>query len=195
MQIYSFVPSLSPYPRGASHRSFSSRMLAAITVVGIVLGFGLLSGCGDAASDAPFETVFNPCEPLVIAAQPGTRPAELASLDAAIAMWNEAADLKLTRDEIADAPRIPVYFEDGASFVHGFYSDESGTVTINHKLSAREHTITAAHELGHAFDLHHVEESTRRSLMNKGNLSTELTAADVDTLHRRWPQCGPTLAP
>jgi hypothetical protein len=175
----------------------SSRVFNLLAQFGVAVGVGVVGffacagavGCGQAASDAPFETVYNPCRPLVVEAQAGVDPQESASLDAAIELWNAVGPLKLTREPVADAPTIPVYFEDGAAFMHGYYSDELGTVTVNHQLSPREHIITLAHELGHAFGLHHVERETRRSLMNPGNLHTGPTPADVKRLMGLWPEC------
>lgn len=157
------------------------------------LSCGLLA-CGDLADDAPINRVFNPCETLTIVTPEELSGAQSSSLDQAIALWNERAPLKLTRAAAADAPSIPVFFRQGAAFVHGYYNDSAGSITINQQLNERPAAITLAHELGHAFGLHHVDPKTRASVMNPANLSTKPTAEDAALVGELWPECQPTSA-
>lgn len=148
-----------------------------------------LPACGSQHNDQTIDTVYNPCEPLVVVTEPDATAAHIESVDQALRMWNDLAPLQLTRQPVADAPRIPVVFEKGAPFVHGVYEDQTGEVIVNTELSDRERTITVAHELGHAFGLHHVDRDQRRSLMNAGNLETTLTEHDVAVVLQRWNGC------
>ncbi len=149
-----------------------------------------ISGCGPAEHDPVFDVTYDPCLPVVVEPVGTLRDSELASIDLALTMWNAAGPLQLTRQEIADAPRLPVRFEKGAPFVNGYYDDEIGEIIINRSLTdSRQRTITIAHELGHAFGLRHIARHKRRSLMNSGNLETPLTESDVDLVVQRWEGC------
>lgn len=164
----------------------SSRLLIGCILCGLVL-----AGCADGMDETGDPLLFDPCEPLVVRAHGELSAQESASLDAAIALWNAAGPFQLTREAPAPVPSIPVIFKTSASFVHGFYSPEDGSVTINRKLTLRGSTITVAHELGHAFGLRHVGRGTRSSVMNPANLTTEPTAQDAARLRELWPSCTP----
>lgn len=148
-----------------------------------------VGACGSPDGAETIETVFDPCQPLVVETDQALSQAQSQSIDDALAMWNAAGPLKLTRQAVADAPRIPVRFERSVGFMHGYYEDETGEVIVNRRLTRHEHSVVLAHELGHAFGLYHVSPSQRRSLMNPGNLDTELTDADVERVVQLWPSC------
>jgi hypothetical protein len=163
------------------------------------------TSCGPAENDTVFDVTYNPCERLVVEPAHELRPAERDAIEGAVSMWNDAAalglrgpnrrDQNLEDQDLGDQPasttmRIPVRFEPAAGFVNGYYDDEAGEVIINRNLTgARERTITLAHELGHAFGLRHVAPQKRRSLMNAGNLDTEVTQRDIEVLRKRWQGC------
>jgi hypothetical protein len=164
--------------------SFFSLLCVQLTVVLAT------TGCGPSEKDHVFDVTYNPCEPLAIRAASDLRPDEIDTIDRAVDMWNQAADVQLQSEPLADAVHIPVRFEEGAGFINGYYDDEAGEVIINRNLAdTRERTITLAHELGHAFGLRHVARDQRLSLMNAGNLDTELTERDTEALRARWPGC------
>jgi hypothetical protein len=141
--------------------------------------------------DTVFDIVFDPCQPLVVVPADDTSPAERASIEAAVAMWNERAGSRLVFDDVAGAPRLPIGFEDAPGAFYGVYEDELGRILINRRLSdSSERTITIAHEVGHAFDLRHVDRDERTSLMNTPNLTTELQDGDVEVLRALWGACG-----
>lgn len=167
-----------------SHVSLSPRLLIGCILCGVVL-----AGCADAMQDPGEAILFDPCRPLVVRADGELSAQELASLDAAIELWNASGPFKLMREAPAAVPSILVAFKKSASFVHGFYTPEDGSVTINSKLNLRGSTITVAHELGHAFGLRHVGRGTRASVMNPANLTTEPTAQDAEYLSALWPSC------
>ncbi|MFP4598193.1 MAG: DUF6782 family putative metallopeptidase [Persicimonas sp.] len=154
----------------------------------------LVAGCGNTEHDSTLDVVYNPCEPLNIEVQGEADADQLASVDEALAMWNQLAPVALNREAADAATTIPVRFESGAPMLHGYYEDETGEVIINRSLSdERARAITVAHELGHAFGLRHVAAKKRSSLMNSGNLDTGLTDADADALLLRWNDCAAAM--
>lgn len=150
------------------------------------------TSCGEPDHHATIETVFNPCEPLVVEPHPGLSDQEVASVELGLQYWRDAAGLELSTTSGAANAQMRVRFEEGAGFVHGFYDDQAAEVIINRNLSGqRARAVTLAHELGHAFGLYHVAADRRRSLMNPGNLDTVVTSEDVAALMARWDQCRP----
>ncbi|MFW5966555.1 MAG: zinc-dependent metalloprotease family protein [Persicimonas sp.] len=175
----------------------SKPRLFVVCITLFLLVGGLVSGCGE-VDNTEIETVYDPCQRLALAPTSELSDDERQSLERAADMWREAAGLDLrvvdeSVDEEAgedDDPNIAIHFKTGPGMIHGYYEDASGQVVINSELTGeRAREVTIAHELGHAFGLHHVERSSRRSLMNKGNLETGITDSDVALLHDRWDQC------
>lgn len=171
--------------------------LSVVCIPLVLLVGGLASGCGE-AGDTEIDVVYDPCQRLTLAPTSELADDERRSLKSAADMWREAAGLDLhiaedtsEQDAQEDAdPTIAIHFKSGPGMIHGYYEDTSGEVVINRELTGdRAREVTIAHELGHAFGLHHVDRSTRRSLMNKGNLETGVTEADIAVLHDRWDQC------
>jgi hypothetical protein len=155
-----------------------------VATAGGVLSHGCLS-----ASDDTIDVTFDPC---TVAVAPGsdTAPAEIDAIDRGLQLWNGSANLTLTRWAGEDQPRVVVRFEEGPLAFRGVYDDERGVVIVNRRLSEpHERAVTVAHELGHAFGLPHVDVSSRRSLMNPGNVAIEPTAEDVTELRSRWGAC------
>lgn len=155
--------------------------------VSIVL-LALAHGC--AAEVAPSEAiVFDPCGVAIAPAEDLTST-ELASVDEALQLWNEAASLEATRTQrgaegaltIRFAPSLPAFF--------GRYDGTTGSILINRDI-ADTHTraITVAHELGHAFGLEHVPVEIEASLMNPANTTVAPSARDVERLRAAWGDC------
>jgi Zn-dependent peptidase ImmA (M78 family) len=89
-----------------------------------------------------------------------------------------------------DQATIQVRFEDAAGPFHGLYDDKTGTVYINQGIANRAVlAVVVAHELGHAFGLHHVPTDDRTSLMNPGNLATPPTLEDELAVEAIWGAC------
>jgi len=157
----------------------------------LTLGLGLAPGACRAPADDDVDITFDPCAPLVIELVAGATDAERASVASGVAMWNTQAATRLTLDDVAGAPRLPLRFEKAASAFYGLYDDERGVVLVNDGFSdGHQRAVTVAHEIGHAFGLAHVERNARLSLMNNGNLHIEPTAADVTALAALWGRCG-----
>jgi hypothetical protein len=128
-------------------------------VVGLVL---VLASCAS-SPDEPFEHVFDPCAVTITTDVPN------AAIADALALWQIA-------DDPAGTP-IELRFEDASPAFFGFYDDAEGIVYINRKITDPHLlAIVIAHELGHAFGLHHVEG--RPSIMNAHN--TTLVPTDED---------------
>ncbi len=148
-----------------------------------------ISGCAT-KTDSTIDLVFDPCTTRVVAGA-GATPSQLASIDRALELWNRAAGLSLER--VSDPPSdtvIEVSFVPTIAALRGVYDDEVGAVMINRDIEAdEERALTIAHELGHAFGLHHVSVDERASLMNPGNVRVPPTAEDVDELRASWGNC------
>jgi hypothetical protein len=144
--------------------------------------------------DGAIELVFDPCATRVAAAA-GSSASEVASIDRALALWNEAAELALERAEAppSDPPReavLEVSFVPTIAALRGVYDDEVGAIMVNRAIEGEEQrALTIAHELGHAFGLLHVPPGERASLMNPGDPQVTPTPEDVGALLDLWGRC------
>jgi hypothetical protein len=153
--------------------------------------FVLLScafGCGDASPAGP-EVHFDACQDVILVPDASITDAQLAGVRAGTALWNERARTRLTLDTAVAAPALAIRFQRAAAPFHGFYDAQTATVFINEDLKDAAQAVVIAHEIGHAFSLAHV--SQRPSVMSAGNLETEPTAEDVETLASLWGPCAP----
>ena len=149
-----------------------------------------LAACGVEADLAGPHILHDPCEPTVIVTAADATAGELASIDAALAMWADVGIDTLTRMPSPAAQRILLGFEDAAPLFFGLYEPTRGQVVVNRQLQdGQARAVTIAHELGHALGLFHIDRDRRRSVMNEGNLSVIPTQADADELMRYWGPC------
>lgn len=157
-----------------------------LVVLGLlVLVLASCSGGGD----GEIETVFAPCEPLVLAPEGAVPDDTLLSLDLTIAMWN-LHGMQLSREPLEGVPTVPIRFEDAAANFHGVYEDELGVIYINLALTdPHQRAVTIAHEIGHAFGLLHVDRDERTSVMNRANVVTEPSSGDREALADLWGAC------
>jgi hypothetical protein len=158
-----------------------------------VLAAGL--GCGGAAPSGP-AIVFDPCQPVALAADPTATSPALAGVAAGIALWNAAAGTHLTLAggaETVTAPMatpmatLPIHFQAAAPPFHGLYDAPDGQIFINDDLTDHQLAVTVAHEVGHSFGLVHITDQP--SVMNPANLMIEPQAVDINTLETRWGPC------
>lgn len=150
-----------------------------------------LSACGSEGGGR-FETVFDPCAPLVVAPRDDSTAEEIASVREAVALWNDRLGAAVRVDALPGAAIIPLHFERSPLAHNGSYEHKGGSIFINRNLvDARVRALTVAHELGHAFGLYHVERSVRLSVMNPGNMETAPTLADEAEVVAVWGECAP----
>lgn len=149
----------------------------------------VLHGCAG-SPDTFLDITFDICRPIVVVPASDVTPAELASIDHALTLWNNFGEMRLTRSEVGGAARLPIVFQDAVPAYHGYYEDELGRVFVNRRLEEpRARAITIAHELGHAFGLWHVSASLRPSVMNPGNLTLAPNPQDQRDLTALWGDC------
>ncbi len=165
-------------------------MRALVCAVAVVAA----SACGQSAGDYTIKTVFDPCEPVVLAPEAATTDAERQGVVDGASMWNALAGARYVVDgvdaDVADAPHIPVHFDPAGSNFHGFYDDSRGEIFVNDSLVNRDRlAITMAHEIGHTLGLVHVPVDARASLMNPGNLTVRPTAQDRAAFVDLWGDC------
>jgi Zn-dependent peptidase ImmA (M78 family) len=85
---------------------------------------------------------------------------------------------------------LQIQFMKAAGPFWGQYDDQTGVIFINESIADVDVlSIVIAHELGHAFGLHHVERQERMSLMNPANTVTPPTEADQRELEQLWGAC------
>jgi len=155
-----------------------------------ILSLALASGCAGGSQDTTIDIVSDVCQPTTIVAPADATSAQLASIDAALAMWGHLGFDRLSRGD-QGVQEIAIVFEDAAEIFHGLYDDEHGVVYINRALSDdHQRAVTVAHELGHAFGLLHVDPDTRVSVMNPANLFVEPNDGDGGELVALWGSCG-----
>ena len=152
----------------------------------------MLALCAACASPEIFEEglVFDPCLTTNLRYDTSASSAEIAQIHEAAAMWNRevGSRLQASLEDIGSDNTIPVHFEPAAGNFYGIYEPSTGEIFVNSKLpSEQSRRITLAHELGHAFGLQHV--SGDLSLMNSGNLETQITTRDVASLASLWGSC------
>jgi hypothetical protein len=153
-----------------------------------------LLGCG-AGSDAPAGPIvtFDACAPLMLVPDATATDAELGGIAAALALWNGTAGTRLETGSTPPAgiSTVPIHFQAAAAPLNGLYDPQAVAIFINDDLSdlPAAMAVTIAHEVGHAFGLVHIPDSTRPSVMNPGNLSVTPNAADVATLAGIWGSC------
>jgi hypothetical protein len=158
--------------------------------------FALLAGSACAADvDRVMDVTYDPCATQVVANEAATA-AEIASLDAARALWNERGGFRLmapgqpnTASDAVHTPALQVRFQVEFGAFRGFYDDEAGEIIVNRNLTPEARTIVVAHELGHAFGLWHVASSERRSVMNPRNTTIAPLPRDVDDVRALWGSC------
>ena len=136
------------------------------------------------------DVTHDPCAVRIVADE--ASDGELESLHAALDLWNERGDFRLSlavTGENSTALPLVVRFERQFGAFRGFYDDEAGEITINRALRGEARTIAIAHELGHAFGLFHVERSARRSVMNPGNTTVGPLPGDIAEVRALWGAC------
>ena len=144
------------------------------------LALAALGACAG-QPDSPIATTFDPCHPPRIASDAAATPLQTAGIADATALWQ----LGPTGDG-----DLEVRFQTAADAFHGLYDDQAGVIYINdHLTDPTELAIVIAHELGHAFGLHHVSTDVRASVMNPGNLVVTPTDADRRALTALWGVC------
>ncbi|HLU68724.1 MAG TPA: hypothetical protein VKZ63_20725 [Kofleriaceae bacterium] len=164
------------------HRGAGGRAAPAL-----LLAVACLAACEN--DPGHFEMVFDPCAPLVLEPEQGMAADTIASIEDAVAMWQEVARVQLTLEPTPDARALPVLGTD-TELYYGRFDDQQGVIWLADALDDRRvRAVVLAHELGHAFSLYHVDPEERASVMNEGNTDLPPTASDGAALSRVWGDC------
>lgn len=148
----------------------------------------LCAGCfgGD-----DIDTVFDPCSSLTVAPAEGTEASEVASIEAAIEAWGRVLPVQAAVEVgSTDPAALRVVFESGDLFYRATYWDQLGEISLSREhLDPGDYALAVAHEMGHAFGLHHVAPDQRESVMNVGNLEVPPSPADAAAVGELWDSC------
>jgi Zn-dependent peptidase ImmA (M78 family) len=155
----------------------------------VIFALLLVPACGE-GGDGVIDRMFDPCAPLVLDTSSAT-PAQQDGVRDAITLWSSRGVTSLRLEPTADAPVIPLVFEEASPAFHGYYDDETAVIYVNTALDAdpEARAVTIAHELGHAFGLYHIERDERVSVMNPANLRTPPTEDDQHAVESLWGRC------
>lgn len=150
-----------------------------------VAALGAACGIGDPTFDE-IALVHDACSPLSLVADTPTS-IQSAGIQAAQELWSQRGVPALGRRA---GGTIEIRFEHASAPFYGLYDDDTGVIYVNRSIQqAQPLAIVIAHELGHAFGLHHVSTRERPSVMNPGNLATPPTEADQRALEAIWGSC------
>lgn len=141
-----------------------------------------------------FDMLFDPCLPVVLEPEPGATADEIAIIEEAIAMWGEVASIDATTEPVNGARRLSVSFPEDIWY-YGRFDDAGGGLEVASWIGdSHGMAIVLAHELGHAFNLYHVEPGDRVSVMNAGNQDVPPTREDGEALAGLWGDCAARAA-
>jgi hypothetical protein len=144
-----------------------------------------LAACTSESGTFTIERTHDACAPLtLVSEQPTERQYE--GMRAAEELWRTRGALALGRRA---GNTLEVRFDDASLAFRGLYDDQQAVIYINRGLTDPQTlAIVIAHELGHAFGLHHVEGG-QPSVMSPGNLSTPPSEVDQRALEALWGAC------
>jgi Matrixin len=152
----------------------------------------LVAACAPQDDDAAIERTYDPCQPPHLIA-PAASASQRAGIASALRLWRtHTAEVAIPEDERV----LEVELQRASGAFLGLYDDRAGIIYLNDDLGdGSALAIVAAHELGHAFGLHHVGPDVRASVMNPGNLDVAPTEDDLRMLATLWGACEPDPLP
>lgn len=139
------------------------------------------AGCAGPTGTQAIATTFDPCNPPHVVADATATSFETDAIARALELWQLGP---------STGEDLPIHFQQAFDAFHGEYDDQAGVIYVNDDLTDLTTLgIVIAHEMGHAFGLHHVSTSERLSVMNPGNLVVTPTAEDHQSLDALWGAC------
>lgn len=149
----------------------------------------MLTACIEGDETVTIARTVDACSPLALVSAAPTE-IQTAGMQGAQELWRDRGAPALGRRA---GSTMEVRFDEAASAFHGLYDDQEGVIYINRGIAnERVMSIVIAHELGHAFGMHHVTD--RPSVMNPGNLDIAPTAEDQLAIEAMWGACSGTVA-